>query len=67
MDNMKMNNTIPAEMNDDLLEAVAAGESVPTMHPETLFAKFSDTESSASVPVRDKEDNLIYIIPTLME
>ena len=66
MENKEMKKAIPATLSDGSLESVTGG-TVPTMHPEVLYAKVSDPEASTPVPTQDKNGNLIYIIPTLTE
>lgn len=67
MKNKKPEEKIPVELNDALLEAVAAGESIPTMGPSILYAHSSGMSSSTLVPTRDEEGNLIYIAPSPVE
>lgn len=67
MKNKKPEEKIPVELSDALLEAVAAGESIPTMEPQILYAKFSDPASSAPIQTRDEDGNLIYVTPTCVE
>lgn len=66
MENKETKEAIPAALNDGILESVTGG-TVPTLHPDVLYAKFSDSEASTPAPTRDENGNLIYIIPTTTE
>lgn len=67
MKNKKPEEKVPVELNEALLETVAAGESIPTADPSILYAHSSGMSSSILVPTRDEEGNLIYVAPTPVE